>query len=178
MATTADIVSAQRDEFPEDRAKMKSDTKKQTPMQSSNTGKFSGGGALDPSTTGNKTENTQTYSSVPEIPYQFSDPCPASMREVNITDLSSVDINWKMLTLARPKTKTDEEIFSKLVQLDKLRLQTRAKEEEQALARGGKDPFIVVKNPSASKGGVAETSIKVCTECEEEFCSGTCKDFQ
>ena len=47
-----------------------------------------------------------------------------------------------------------------MVQLDKLRLQTRAKEEEQALARGGKDPFIVVKNPSASKGGVAETSIK------------------
>ena len=28
------------------------------------------------------------------------------------------------------------------------------------MARGGKDPFIVVKNPSASKGGVAETSIK------------------
>ena len=50
--------------------------------------------------------------------------------------------------------------FCRLVQLDKLRLQTRAKEEEQALARGGKDPFIVVKNPSASKGGVAETSIK------------------
>ena len=45
--------------------------------------------------------------------------------------------------------------------MDKLRLQTRAKEEEQSLARGGKDPFIVVKNPSASKGGVAETSIKV-----------------
>ena len=62
--------------------------------------------------------------------------------------------------------------------MDKLRLQTRKKEEEQALARGGKDPFIVVKNPSASKGGVAETSIKVCTECEEEFCSGSCKDFQ
>ena len=47
------------------------------------------------------------------------------------------------------------------MQLDKLRLKTRTKEEEQALARGGKDPFIVVKNPSASKGGVAETSIKV-----------------
>jgi hypothetical protein len=35
------------------------------------------------------------------------------MREVNIADLSAVDINWKMLTLARPKTKVDEEIFSK-----------------------------------------------------------------
>jgi hypothetical protein len=35
------------------------------------------------------------------------------MRDVNISDLSSVNINWKMLTLARPKTKTDEEIFSK-----------------------------------------------------------------
>ena len=52
-------------------------------------------------------------------------------------------------------------IIFRLVLLDKLRLQTRAKEEEQSLARGGKDPFVVVKNPSASKGGVAETSIKV-----------------
>ena len=50
---------------------------------------------------------------VPEIPYEFADPCPPSMRDVNISDLSSVNINWKMLTLARPKTKTDEEIFSK-----------------------------------------------------------------
>ncbi|XP_059079413.1 uncharacterized protein LOC131877682 isoform X2 [Tigriopus californicus] len=115
---------------------------------------------------------------VPQPAYQFADPCPESMRGVKISDLSSVDINWKMLTLARPNNKTDEEIFSKLVQLDKLRLQTRAKEAEQALARGGKDPFIVVKNPSASKGGVAEKSIKTCSECAEEFCSGTCKEFQ
>ena len=50
---------------------------------------------------------------VPEIPYEFADPCPSSMRDVNISDLSSVNINWKMLTLARHKTKTDEEIFSK-----------------------------------------------------------------
>ena len=34
-------------------------------------------------------------------------------RDVKISDLSSVDINWKMLTLARPANKTDEEIFSK-----------------------------------------------------------------
>ena len=46
-------------------------------------------------------------------PYQFADPCPASMRHVRIGDLSSVDINWKMLTLARPTTKIDEDIFSK-----------------------------------------------------------------
>ncbi|CAB4064436.1 unnamed protein product [Lepeophtheirus salmonis] len=77
-----------------------------------------------------------------------------------------------------PKTKTDEEIFSRLVQLDKWRLQTRAREQEQDLARGGKNPFIVVKQPSSSKGGVTETSIKVCSECAEEFCSGTCKEFQ
>ena len=50
---------------------------------------------------------------VPPPPFQFSDPCPQSMRHVRIADLSSVDINWKMLTLARPANKTDEEIFSK-----------------------------------------------------------------
>ncbi len=49
----------------------------------------------------------------PQPSYQFADPCPESMKEVNIADLSTVDINWKMLTLARPTSKTDEEIFSK-----------------------------------------------------------------
>lgn len=50
---------------------------------------------------------------VPPSPFQFSDPCPKSMRHVRIGDLSSVDINWKMLTLARPTSKIDEDIFSK-----------------------------------------------------------------
>ena len=50
---------------------------------------------------------------VQPAPYEFADPCPASMRHVRIADLSSVDINWKMLTLARPTTKIDEDIFSK-----------------------------------------------------------------
>ena len=68
--------------------------------------------------------------------------------------------------------------FCRLVQLDKLRLQTRAKEEEQALARGGKDPFIVVKNPSASKGGVAETSIKArLSEATLIFSTTSCSIF-
>ena len=55
----------------------------------------------------------QTTSISAELPYEFADPCPESMRAVNISDLSSVNINWKMLTLARPDNKTDEEIFSK-----------------------------------------------------------------
>ena len=33
--------------------------------------------------------------------------------QVKISDLSCVDINWRMLTLARPENKIDEEIFSK-----------------------------------------------------------------
>ena len=63
--------------------------------------------------------------------YEFADPCPPSMRQVSntllqrcantflkhfqvkISDLSCVDINWRMLTLARPENKIDEEIFSK-----------------------------------------------------------------
>ena len=54
---------------------------------------------------------------VPPPPFQFSDPCPQSMRHVRIGELSSVDINWKMLTLARPTSKIDEDIFSKFVDL-------------------------------------------------------------
>ena len=35
------------------------------------------------------------------------------IEKVRISDLSSVDINWRMLTLARPESKIEEEIFSK-----------------------------------------------------------------
>ena len=33
--------------------------------------------------------------------------------KVKMSDLSGVTIDWKMLTLARPKTKIDEQFFAK-----------------------------------------------------------------
>ena len=71
-----------------------------------------------------------------------------------------------MLTLARPTSKVDEDIFSKwvflsiiiiinimmmmivmnmfrLVELDKLRLATRKEEEAAIAAKGGIDPFYI-----------------------------------
>jgi len=121
--------------------------------------------------------NLQEY--VIEQPvYEFSNPCPPSMRQVRISDLSSVDINWKMLTLARPDTKIEEQIFSKLVQLDKLRLSSRQAEVDSLYDCGGKDPDIIVKAASESKGGVIEKLVKTCEECGEEFCYGACIQFQ
>ena len=67
---------------------------------------------------------------------------------------------------------------SRLVELDKLRLATRKEESRELAGKGGVDPYIVVMPPSASKGGVSEKLIKVCEECREEFCSGTCIIFQ
>ena len=60
-----------------------------------------------------RTESRQTAVSPAPPTYQFCEPCPQSMRHVRIGELSSVDINWKMLTLARPTSKIDEDIFSK-----------------------------------------------------------------
>ena len=103
-------MSANRDEFPEDRAKLKTDSKSRYDSRNKTSDmKFLSDTAAAPAPSG----DSRASQAVPEIPYQFADPCPESMREVNITDLSAVNINWKMLTLARPKTKTDEEIFSK-----------------------------------------------------------------
>ena len=67
---------------------------------------------------------------------------------------------------------------SRLVELDKLRLATRKEESKELVGKGGVDPYVVVMPPSASKGGVSEKLIKVCEECREEFCSGTCIIFQ
>ena len=52
-------------------------------------------------------------------------------------------------------------VFSRLVQLDKLRLASRQAEAETFDAFGGKDPDIIIKNASESKGGVIEKLVKV-----------------
>lgn len=45
--------------------------------------------------------------------YPFLDPLPQGMGELSIDDLASVSIDWKMLTTNRPKTKVEEEMFSR-----------------------------------------------------------------
>ena len=66
----------------------------------------------------------------------------------------------------------------RLVELDKLRLATRKEEAKELASKAGVDPYIVLLPPSASKGGVSEKLVRVCEECKEEFCSGTCIIFQ
>ena len=66
----------------------------------------------------------------------------------------------------------------RLVERDKLRLATRKEENKELLSKAGVDPYIVLLPPSASKGGVSEKLVRVCEECKEEFCSGTCIIFQ
>ena len=43
----------------------------------------------------------------------YPDPIPVAMQAVRILDLATVDINWKMLTVARPTSKQDDEFFTK-----------------------------------------------------------------
>jgi hypothetical protein len=95
-----------------------------------------------------------------------------------LSDLSCVDINWKMLTIARPETKMEEAFYTKylwilfslsyshfyilrLVELDRLRIATLKMEGEELARHGGKDPDIDVKNPSKSLGGVVVKTIQV-----------------
>jgi len=49
----------------------------------------------------------------PDPPYAFMDPVPAEVRNVSLADLIGVDIDWKMLTTARPRSRLDEEFFSR-----------------------------------------------------------------
>lgn len=49
----------------------------------------------------------------PPREYSFSDPVPTEMRGVRLEDLNSVNIQWKMLTTLRPKTRMDDEFFTR-----------------------------------------------------------------
>lgn len=46
-------------------------------------------------------------------PYTMVDPVPVEMRVLKLEDLISVPIEWKMLTNIRPKSKLEEEYFSR-----------------------------------------------------------------
>lgn len=50
-----------------------------------------------------------------EKSYVYLDPVPTEMRSIVIMELCTVPIDWKMLTTLRPKTKIEEEYYSKFV---------------------------------------------------------------
>lgn len=53
-----------------------------------------------------------------ERSYTYLDPIPSEMKGcIKISDLCLVPIDWKMLTTLRPKSKVDEDFFSKLVEV-------------------------------------------------------------
>ncbi|CAG0912270.1 unnamed protein product [Notodromas monacha] len=116
--------------------------------------------------------------------YEFQNPVPTSMQAVRIEDVSTVDINWRMLTLARPMNKLEEEIFSRFVALDKLKRSSRQSEAGRVPPK----KQIIHKIPRekgasqhsrGSKGGsaVPATRFPACKECNEELCNGGCKNF-
>ncbi|XP_060535135.1 uncharacterized protein LOC132707339 [Cylas formicarius] len=97
--------------------------------------------------------------------YAFANPLPVEMQGLRLDDLSAVTIDWKMLTTERPKTKTEENYFSRLVELGKSQRRTRAQEKRQLQM----DPQVRrIKN----KSGVLEMRVVSCAECGEDFCNG------
>lgn len=45
--------------------------------------------------------------------YTFMDPLPVEMKNLKISELAAVPIDWKMLTTLRPKNKVEENFFSR-----------------------------------------------------------------
>lgn len=45
--------------------------------------------------------------------YTFMDPLPAEMNKLKISELAAVSIDWKMLTTLKPKSKIEENYFSR-----------------------------------------------------------------
>ncbi|KAM7355566.1 uncharacterized protein ACRADG_001594 [Cochliomyia hominivorax] len=103
--------------------------------------------------------------------YVYADPVPLEMIEVVLYDLCVVPIDWKMLTTLRPKSKIEEEYFSRMVEMGKLQLKTEQRDRRDLILNNG---VKKLKN----KSGIVETRLQTCSNCGEELCSGkTCTDF-
>lgn len=87
--------------------------------------------------------------------------------------------------MLRPKNRLEEEIFSRLVELGKLKLATRKLEAKLLEAATTGAPGSQSNAILASQGilvmktrrGATETRIKTCKECLNEIECGYCKDF-
>lgn len=86
-------------------------------------------------------------------------------------EICAVPIDWKMLTTLRPKLKTDEDYFDRLIEMGKLQIKT------EMLDKKVNAPVNTMRK-FKNKAGVIETRITTCPECSEEFCFGTtCAEF-
>ncbi|XP_060869694.1 uncharacterized protein LOC132944397 [Metopolophium dirhodum] len=102
--------------------------------------------------------------------FPFAEPTPSEMKGVSLDELYSVNIPWKMLTSLRPKSKIDEEYFSRQVELGTATLKTRNAEKKTP-----RDSFL--RRKKNASGGV-ESKFLSCKECGIEFCTGeSCKIF-
>ncbi|XP_017477602.1 PREDICTED: uncharacterized protein LOC108367490 [Rhagoletis zephyria] len=103
--------------------------------------------------------------------YTYADPVPSEMKDVPIMDLCAVPIDWKMLTTLRPKSRLEEEYFSRMTDMAKSQLKTEMRDRREFMLNN------CVKK-AKNKSGIVETRLAVCTECGQEMCSGkACMDF-
>lgn len=127
-----------------------------------------------------------------ELQYLYQDPVPLEMRAVLLQELFAVPIDWKMLTTVRPKTKMEEEFYTRLIEMGKsqLRLKTaaaaaRQRQDSSTVGSGGQHNNSVninnlYANSNASnlvrklknRSGIVETRLLICAECGEELCDG------
>ena len=80
----------------------------------------------------------------------FLNPIPEPMDRLDLNDFSGTDIDWKMLTLLRPKSSSDEQFFSKMVELYQLRHKTRTEDGfavREAAFRVSRHPRVMRYKP-------------------------------
>jgi hypothetical protein len=86
-------------------------------------------------------------------------------------EICAVPIDWKMLTTLRPKLKTDEDYFDRLIEMGKLQIKTEIVDKKV-------NAPVNTMRKFKNKAGVIETRVTTCGECSEEFCFGnTCGEF-
>ncbi|XP_057365658.1 uncharacterized protein LOC130686555 [Daphnia carinata] len=103
--------------------------------------------------------------------HSYPDPIPVAMQSVRILDLATVEINWKMLTVARPTSKQDDEFFTKLVELEKLRLKTRREGGIRTRRISGFVSGLSVRRIiRTNRSGVTEIRLPACLQCGFELC--------
>lgn len=116
----------------------------------SNTSKFVSKNSNQKKITRNQSLLVSVVRSEKPLVYSFGNPIPESMKSINLNDFCETDIDWKMLTILRPNNKLEDQYFSKLVELYRLRHKTRIEDGfglKEAVFKKSRHPRVMRYKP-------------------------------
>ncbi|XP_033753689.1 uncharacterized protein LOC117337042 isoform X2 [Pecten maximus] len=102
-------------------------------------------------------------------PYEFEEVLPESFKDLDFRQIARLKWSWRDQTKERPNDTVTEDIMDRMVELERLQMETEDWEQKRSVQLHKKRQRII-----SAKGGVKDK--RCCNRCLQPACSGDCPE--